>query len=166
MRPYEIGILQQTTSADPGVRRHPTTAPAAVASISTTATAIASATATTAEPAAPASATLLSRARFVDVQGSAVHLPAIHCLHCVGSLVTVRHFDEGKPAGLTSVPIADDGNSFDCAIGAEHSLKLALSGLIREVSHKNIRHSNLLELRSLLEINALAIWTRLEIGSR
>jgi hypothetical protein len=84
--------------------------------------------------------TLLARTSLVNVQGTAIDLPAIHYADGGGGLSGIGHFDEGESTRLSGVAIANDANAFHCPKRCEGGLKLTLGRLIRQIPYKNIGH--------------------------
>jgi hypothetical protein len=106
----------------------------------TTAAATESTTAAAVAAAAAESAALGARTGFVDVQRATVQFLAVEGLDGLHGLGLIGHFDKGKAAGLSGIPIAHDAGLFNGAVCGKSGLELRLRGLISKVSNKNIRH--------------------------
>jgi hypothetical protein len=111
---------------------------AAAAAISTTATT------TAAEATAPAAATTCAtralRASFIDVKRSAANIFPINRVNRPLAFDIVRHFNEGKAAGLTGITISDNIYTIHTAVRLEQRTDILFGCAETQVTNKNILH--------------------------
>src|ERR1039457_2795653 len=108
------------------------------------AAATAAATTAPAPAAAPAAATGKSTIRlrtgFIDVQRSAVELPAIQFRDSAIRFRVCGHFDKSEPSGLAGIPVGDDVDALDGAIRFKQRSNRSFGSPEVEVAYKNILH--------------------------
>jgi hypothetical protein len=120
----------------------------AAAAISATAAAISTSAATTtaAEAATPAATTTAARATsalrtsFIDVKRSAANIFPINRVNRALALGIVRHFNEGKAAGLTGITIGDNIYTIHTAVRLEQRTDVLFGCAETQVTYKNILH--------------------------
>jgi hypothetical protein len=100
------------------------------------ATAAASATTTTASAERP----LGFGTGFVDVQRSAIQLPAIEFRDGAICIGIGAHLDKSETSRLSSVSISNDADALHCAISFKERPDCVLSSSKIEVSYENILH--------------------------
>lgn len=81
---------------------------------------------------------------FVDIQRTAVQVPAVKTVYGGGPFRVYAHFDEGEAASLARVAIGDDIHPIDRAIFFKQRANGTLSGAEAKVTDKNIGQGTLL----------------------
>src|SRR5947209_13137616 len=112
----------------------------------TTASAFAPATAAGATvpiESAAATAALFPRSRFVHIETAPVDVPAVQTRDRLRRVGGVGHLHKRKAARLAGLTVAHKTDPLHRFISAEGSFQVALGCCIREVTNKNIRHSDL-----------------------
>lgn len=131
--------VSATTTA-PAVAAATATAAAATTTTAAAPAAAAAATAAAAEAAATttATATLLARAGFVDDEGAAAHVGAVHRGDGLAGLFIVGHLDEAEAAGAAGLAVDDDLGTVDLPVLGEQLGEVLLGGAVRKIADVNV----------------------------
>jgi hypothetical protein len=87
------------------------------------------------------SAAIRTGTRFIDIDGPAAQFRAIQRGDGRFGLVGIRHFDEGKPAGLARFPVIDDGHVIHGAVLGKDIEELILRGAEAQITYEKFGHS-------------------------
>ena len=135
-QPTEVYLVAIAASA--------TTASAAATTVAATAAAASSAAAATATTAATeaAAGAFFTRTGFIDGEGAAHEVGAVHLLNCL--IGAFRHFDEGEAAAAARFAIGHDLGANDLTVSAERFEKVVRRGLEGKVADiKTLAHDPL-----------------------
>src|SRR5512132_4082577 len=101
-------------------------------------------------PAAAATATVAATAaartairfgtRFVDIQGSAVQIPAVQTVNRRIRFRIAAHFHESEASSLPCVAVRDDIYTLDGAVRFKHGTNRLFGRSETEISNKNVLH--------------------------
>jgi hypothetical protein len=91
--------------------------------------------------AATAKWTLRFRTGFIDVQGSAVEIPAIQFSDSAIRIRVNAHLDKSEPSRLAGIPVSDEVHALDRSVRLEQRSNRSFGGPEVEVSDKNILHA-------------------------
>ena len=109
---------------------------AALTAKTTTAAAFAAATAAAAE------STVFFRTGFVDIQRTAVKLPAVQLGNRPVAFGIICHFDEPETAGLSGVPVGHHTHAINGTVRFKHGANRIFGSTKAEISYKNVFHFN------------------------
>jgi hypothetical protein len=96
----------------------------------------------TSTAAATTESTVLFRTGFVDVQRTAVELPAVQLGNGPVAFGIIRHFDEPKATGLSRVTVGHYTDAINGTIRFKHGANRIFGCTEAEISYKNVFHFN------------------------
>ena len=105
-----------------------------------TASAPSAVAAATATATATAAATIFARAGFIDRQGTAVELLAIHRFDRSLGFLIVRHFDEAETLRSARITVRHDAHAIHGSVRLEQRTQVTLGRTEGEISNKNVSH--------------------------
>ena len=100
------------------------------------------------------------RASFVHVHCTTVQHCSVECRNSALGLGRLCHLHEGHAAGFARIPVLDDGNGFDGAMGCKQFPELLLRDCDIQVSDKDVSHEFILWLVARLQDRCLRACVR------